>query len=185
MSLKNTLVKLLPGTNELMAPMLPPSAGISWCEVDPSLEPTHASCSTRTGVNSMDSGGLWHYRISSKTQLKCKSREIPFAHILFFSCPIVLQFCIEHGSATAVLCAKLQNNWATKKDVMDQWDFVRFGFEMNLEGISFIATAYRVDHVLIVLLAISSTCQGLVRNCIISDSRARTQCGMYSLKRNF
>ena len=36
-----------------------------------------------------------------------------FAQMYVFSCPIVLKFCTEHGSYSAVLCAKFQNDWTT------------------------------------------------------------------------
>ena len=48
-------------------------------------------------------GGLCNNIIyPSKTHLKLKSREISFIHNIRFSCPIVLKFCTEHGSITAV-----------------------------------------------------------------------------------
>ena len=71
---------------------------------------------------------------------KPKSRRISFAHNLFFSCSIDLQFCTEHGGGTAVLCAKFQNDWANQMGVMDGWDFARLGFKIRLGGISCIAT---------------------------------------------
>ena len=37
-----------------------------------------------------------------------------FVHNLNFNRPIILKFCTEHGSDTAVLCAKFQNDWTTK-----------------------------------------------------------------------
>ena len=46
----------------------------------------------------------------SKTHRKLISRAISFVHIFHFDCPFALQFCTEHGSYTAVLCAKFQNN---------------------------------------------------------------------------
>ena len=36
-------------------------------------------------------------------------------HNIHFNCPIILKFCTEHGSITAVLCAKFQNDWASGK----------------------------------------------------------------------
>ena len=48
-----------------------------------------------------------------------------FAHNLFLSCSIVLIFCTEHGSDTAVLWAKYQKDWATEMAVMEKmisWD---------------------------------------------------------------
>ena len=59
---------------------------------------------------------------------KLKSREISFAHNLLPSCQIVSTFYTEHGSATAVLCAKIQNDLTTEMDVMDERDFTRFRF---------------------------------------------------------
>ena len=73
---------------------------------------------------------LCNIRYPSQT-LKPKSREISFANILFISYPIVLKFCTEHGSDTAVLCAKFQNDWTTKTAVMDDRDFARFEFNSN------------------------------------------------------
>ena len=52
---------------------------------------------------------------------------------------MILKFCAEHNSDTAVLCAKFQNNWTTKVGVMDE-DFARFEFNMSFWGISYIAT---------------------------------------------
>ena len=52
----------------------------------------------------------------SKTHLKFKSREISFDQNIHFSCQIVLKFCTEHGSYTAVLCAKFQKTiWQLSK----------------------------------------------------------------------
>ena len=45
----------------------------------------------------------------SVTHVKPKFHEIAFAHNLFLSYPIVMKFCIEHGSA------KLQNSWTKAK----------------------------------------------------------------------
>ena len=51
----------------------------------------------------------------SETHLKLKSCEIFFAHNICFIYPIILKFCTEHGSITAVLCAKFQNDRTTEK----------------------------------------------------------------------
>ena len=50
----------------------------------------------------------------SKINLALQSCQNVFAYINFFSCPINLKFCTEHGSITAMLCAKSQNDWTTK-----------------------------------------------------------------------
>ena len=53
-------------------------------------------------------GALCNIGYPSEIYLKLKSREISVAHISCFSWPIILKFCTEHGSITAVICAKLQ-----------------------------------------------------------------------------
>ena len=64
----------------------------------------------------------------SETHYKPKSREISFVHNLFLSYPIILKFYIEHDSITAVLCAKLRNDYTAAKDVIDGRNFARFEF---------------------------------------------------------
>ena len=56
------------------------------------------------------------------------------------SCLMVLKFYTEYGSATAVLCVKFQNHWATGSDGMDE-DFVKIEFKMSFGGIAYNATA--------------------------------------------
>ena len=63
-----------------------------------------------------------------KLILKRKSHGILFAHNPIISCPIILQFCTEHGSNTAVLCVKFQNHWATDMDALDEQTFMKFQF---------------------------------------------------------
>ena len=46
--------------------------------------------------------------ICLKRILNSKSCGISFAHNLFLSHPIILKFCTEHGSDTAMLCAKFK-----------------------------------------------------------------------------
>ena len=70
---------------------------------------------------------------------KLKSGKISFVHNFRFSCPISLKFRTEHGSDTAVLCAKFQNDWLTEACVIGKPDFVRFGFKMCFGRISHIA----------------------------------------------
>ena len=72
--------------------------------------------------------GLLQYRISLPPKLK--SLKNSFAHNLICSCPIILKFCTEQGSDTAMLCAKFQNDGETEMDVMEiSWDmsWVEFG----------------------------------------------------------
>ena len=60
-------------------------------------------------------GALHNMRYPSKNNLKPQSRTISFVYNISFNCLFVLKFCREHGSYTAVLCAKVQNDWATAK----------------------------------------------------------------------
>ena len=57
-------------------------------------------------------GGYSNIGYLSETQLKLKSRESSFAHDVLLSCQIALKLYTEHGSVTAVLCAKFQNHLA-------------------------------------------------------------------------
>ena len=65
----------------------------------------------------------------SKTHFKLKSREVSFDHDAFPNWPIVLNFCTEHGSDTAVLGTKFQKDWTTKRDIIDKPDFA--GIQLN------------------------------------------------------
>ena len=87
----------------------------------------------------MKDSGLCDVGYPSETQHKPKSRQISFAHKLFLNYPIVLKFCTEHGSDTAVLCAKFQNDWATETELMDEREFTRFDFKISLGGGSYSA----------------------------------------------
>ena len=42
----------------------------------------------------------------------------------------------EHGSDTAVICAKFLYDWRTEMDVINQRDFARFELMMSFERIS-------------------------------------------------
>ena len=54
---------------------------------------------------------------------------------------MVLKFCTEHGSGTAVLCENFQTDWTNKTGVTDKRDFARFEFKMSFGRISYISTA--------------------------------------------
>ena len=84
-------------------------------------------------------GVLCNMRHPSKTRLGPKSREVSFAHNLSLNYPLVLKFCTEHGSRTAVLCSKFQNNRTTDTHDMDEPDFTRLGLEMSFGRISYTA----------------------------------------------
>ena len=63
---------------------------------------------------------------------KLKFRKMSFIHNICYCYLIVLKFCTEHGSITAVLCAKFQNHWTTEKNAMDRWHFMRFDLKLSL-----------------------------------------------------
>ena len=69
-----------------------------------------------------------------KTQLQLKSNKTLNANNFLHIYPIILKFCSEHGSGTAMSHAKLQNVWASEVGVM-------LLFEMGFAGISYIETA--------------------------------------------
>ena len=83
--------------------------------------------------------GLCNIGNPSETHLKPKSHKIFFAINLFSLYSIILEFCTEHGSDTAVLCAKFQNNWLNAMDVIVEQDCARFEFKMNFGRIFHIA----------------------------------------------
>ena len=66
--------------------------------------------------------------IRPKSIPKLKSREVSFLLSFLRNCRIVLKFCTEHGSITAVLCAKFQNVLTTMTKIMKKRDFTRFEF---------------------------------------------------------
>ena len=80
----------------------------------------------------------------SETHLKLKSAEILYVHNLLINHSIVLKFCPEHGSDTAMLCAKFQNDWTTETDFMDERDIARFEFKMSFRRISYIVQHARL-----------------------------------------
>ena len=80
-----------------------------------------------------------------QTHLKHESREISFAHKISLFSPIVLKFCTEHGSDTAVLCAKFQKDWTAESGVKDERNFARFEFKMSFRRMSHVAQCPRPD----------------------------------------
>ena len=50
---------------------------------------------------------------------------------------IIMKYFTEHGSITAVLCAKFQNNWTAEMDIKDERDFARIEFKMT--GLTYIS----------------------------------------------
>ena len=88
---------------------------------------------------------LLQYKISvlCETRLKLKFREILIARNILLRCQMVVKFCTEHGSITAVLCANFQNDLTIEIDVLKERHFVRFEFKLSFKWISCITTAPR------------------------------------------
>ena len=63
--------------------------------------------------------------------LELKYHEISFGHNLLLSCQIILKFCTEHGSITAVLCANFQNDLATEIGILGVQVSAKFEFKMS------------------------------------------------------
>ena len=86
--------------------------------------------------------GWYNIAYPFETYLKPKPREISFGHNLLLSCTVVLKFCTEHGSVTAVLCAKYQNDLTIEMDVLNERSFARFEFDVSFGEITCIATKF-------------------------------------------
>ena len=54
-----------------------------------------------------------------------------FVNIFFKYHRIILTFCTEHGSDTAMLCAKYQNDWTAETDIMTIQVFLNFSIMMG------------------------------------------------------
>ena len=67
-----------------------------------------------------------------------QSMAVWCVHNIDFSCQIILKFCTEHGSVTAMLCAKYQNDWGIEKPVTH--NFAIFAYKINFRGMIYIAT---------------------------------------------
>ena len=80
-------------------------------------------CSIHELLGFVRSPGVLHnIGYPSAMHFKLKSHEILFAHNLFHRYLIILTFCTEHDSDTAMLCTKFQNNRMIEKNVMDERD---------------------------------------------------------------
>ena len=62
--------------------------------------------------------------------------EISFAQDTYFGYLIILKICTEHGSLTAVLCAKFQNDFTADMCAMEERYFARFESEVGMGWIS-------------------------------------------------
>ena len=73
--------------------------------------------------------------VASETHLKLKSREISFTHNSFRGYGIISKFRTEHGSDTAVLCAKFQSDSIAEVDFKKERDLARFELKMRFRRI--------------------------------------------------
>ena len=78
------------------------------------------------------------YNIPRKTHVKLGCFKISSPLYSYCNCLIILKFYTEHGSDTAMLCVKFQNNLTSEIDTVDEWDFMRFDFKISLGGIFYI-----------------------------------------------
>ena len=60
-----------------------------------------------------------------------KSCKISSSYNINYSPWILPKFCTEHGSVTAVLCAKFQKDSWIQKEAMDNQDLERFQLKMG------------------------------------------------------
>ena len=84
------------------------------------------------------------YGYPSQTHHELKFHKNSTSYNLFLSRPIILNFCTEHGSDTAVLCAKFQNDWTTCRVVVEEWDFAKNEIKRSFRGISVIAMGLKI-----------------------------------------
>ena len=63
------------------------------------------------------------WRLTAPKELLLKSPPNLFSNNVHMSYRINLKFCTEHGSDTAVLCAKFQNDLTTEQYVMGKQIF--------------------------------------------------------------
>ena len=78
----------------------------------------------------------------SETHLNLKSRKISLANNIPFSLHMILIFCTDHVSITAVQCTTFQNDWGAdiwNKLYMGKRDFAWFEFKIRFWQISLVA----------------------------------------------
>ena len=101
----SNLWKLICQFNCLFSHTQKQTSTCSLCRENPPVTGGPPQCFSMTNGHK----GLLH--ISPKLILN--SIKISSGHILFLSLSIISKFCTEHGSYTAMLCAKFQNDWTT------------------------------------------------------------------------
>ena len=62
-------------------------------------------------TKSLSPGDCCNIEQPSETHLKLTSHQNSFFDDIHVNCQIILKICTEHGSTTAMLCAKFQNDW--------------------------------------------------------------------------
>ena len=95
-----------------------------------SFSPIH----TRT-VRTARPRARYNIKNPSKIHLNLKSRKISSVHWFSRGRRILVVFCIEHCSHTAVPCAKFLKDLSTKVDAMGEWDFARFRSKRISDGL--------------------------------------------------
>ena len=68
----------------------------------------------------------YDWSIASDGVLKIKDECNSWFNYENVLCPIALKFCTEHGTITAIFCARLQSDHASDQDVMVKRNFARF-----------------------------------------------------------
>ena len=86
----------------------------------------------REGVNDICRGssvGCYNLPHASKSCLKLKSHGNFFKHNNHLNYSNSLQSCTKHGSITATLCVKFQNDWTIVRKYINKCDLTRFEFK--------------------------------------------------------
>ena len=91
-------------------------------------------------VHGSGSGGYNNIDDPSENHFKLKSRKVSFFYNIHCTPRIFLKFCTEHGSDTAVLCAKFQKNPSNRKESMGKRDFSRFHCKVYFGWVVYIVT---------------------------------------------
>ena len=78
-------------------------------------------CRSLRGLEENPPGLVVIQHIPTKHILHFKFRPISSVHNIYLVCSIILKFCTEHDSITAVLCAKFQNDQVIARLVIGKW----------------------------------------------------------------
>ena len=94
---------------------------------------------SRVGI-SHRSGGSCNIEYTAEIHLLVKSCERSSADNTHLRCPMILEFCTKHGSATAELCIKFHKWFGNCENAIDEWNIARY--QLSFGGISFIVTTW-------------------------------------------